>query len=75
MLFLVMIETLLQFFRFFRIVLYILKVVSVTTLQPRKRIASVLPQDKKLLGTALAELHSQIKVAFDISETKLSQKN
>jgi hypothetical protein len=55
MLFLVLLENWLQFFRFFRIELYILKAVSVTTLQPRGRVASVLPQDKKWLGTALVD--------------------
>jgi hypothetical protein len=53
MLFLVLLETKLKFFRFFRIVLYILKAIIVTTLKPRGHIALVLPQDKKWLGTAL----------------------
>jgi hypothetical protein len=50
MLFLVLLETELQFSRFFRIVLYILKAMSVTTLRPGERIASVLPRDKKKMA-------------------------
>jgi hypothetical protein len=53
MLFIVLLETRLQFFRFFRIALYVLKAVSATSLKPRGRVASVQLQDKKWLGTVL----------------------
>jgi hypothetical protein len=53
MLFLVLLETYLKYFRFFRILLYTLKAVSEITLQPMARVASVLSQDKKWLGRTL----------------------